>query len=350
MFDDFSQEANQVIHLANEEARVLNHHFIGTENLLLGLVEETQGIASKILKSMGVNATKVRTEVDKIIGRGSGLVGEEIPFTSRTKRVLVNARKQADQFGQKEIDTEHLLLGLISDFIHQTNTNSNRIGISIRILQQLEVDLDSLYQQVIDYIKTVKQQNYQAEETQIIDGKTDNKELDKQIENKSNRANYIEKYVENNILITSPTLEEKVQHLTMMLTGAKQLIAEIETQMRNSQIISSSDVLDAIHQLPVNQITETLENQPNLTDLLIRLHTLIESDKKLNPEDIIEARYQLIILISTSKKIGDASWKRKANTAIKILIGTIVQRPIDSQQLSEYRTILPAISKLLALR
>jgi ATP-dependent Clp protease ATP-binding subunit ClpA len=250
MFDDFSKEANQVILLAKQEARVLNHHFIGTENILLGLVEETQGIASKILESMGVNAIKIRIEVEQIIGRGSGLVGEEIPFTSRTKRILVNARTFAYQFGKREIDTEHLLLSLISDVIHQSNTNSEHVGISIRILQQLEVDLDSLYQQIIDYIRTVKQQNYQEEKILFIDKQIDDNEFGKPEE----RINYIEKYVGNHILITSPNLEEKVKHLAMMLTGAKQLIAEIETQIQNLQIISSSDVLDAIHQLPVNEL------------------------------------------------------------------------------------------------
>lgn len=336
MFDDFSKEANQVIYIAKQEARVLKHHFIGAENILLGLVEEKQGIASKILKSMGVNATKIRTEVDKIIGRGSGYVGEEIPFTCWTKRVLVNARKQAYQLGKTEIDTEHLLLSLIGDVINKSNINSYSVGISIRILQQLEVDLDSLYQQIIDYIRTVKQQNYQEEKIQFID---------------ENKENYIDKYIENTLLITSPSLEEKVKHLAMMLTGAKQLIAEIETQVQNPQNISSSDVLDAIHQLPVNEIAQSsLESIHNLPDLLIRLHALIEGDTKLNSEDIMEARYQLIVLITASKNIGEENWKRKANTAIKILIGTIVQRPIDSHQLSEYRIILPAISKLMVLR
>jgi ATP-dependent Clp protease ATP-binding subunit ClpA len=336
MFDDFSKEANQVIYIAKQEARVLKHHFIGAENILLGLVEEKQGIASKILKSMGVNATKIRTEVDKIIGRGSGYVGEEIPFTCWTKRVLVNARKQAYQLGKTEIDTEHLLLSLIGDVINKSNSNSYSVGISIRILQQLEVDLDSLYQQIIDYIRTVKQQNYQEEKIQFID---------------ENKENYIDKYIENTLLITSPSLEEKVKHLAMMLTGAKQLIAEIETQVQNPQNISSSDVLDAIHQLPVNEIAQSsLESIHNLPDLLIRLHALIEGDTKLNSEDIMEARYQLIVLITASKNIGEENWKRKANTAIKILIGTIVQRPIDSHQLSEYRIILPAISKLMVLR
>jgi ATP-dependent Clp protease ATP-binding subunit ClpA len=340
MFNDFSKEANQVINIAKQEARFLNHHFIGTENILLGLVEEKQGIASKILKSMGVNATKIRTEVDKIIGRGSGYVGEEIPFTCWTKRVLVNARKQAYQLGKTEVDTEHLLLSLIDDVINKNNNNSDYVGISIRILQQLEVDLDSLYQQIIDYIRTVKQQNYQEEKIQFIDEEIDD-----------NKENYIEKYIENTLLITSPNLEEKVKHLAMMLTGAKQLIAEIETQIQNPQNISSSDVLDAIHQLPINQLAQSsLESIDNLPDLFIRLHALIEGDTKLNSEDIMEARYQLIVLITASKNIGEENWKRKANTAIKILIGTIVQRPIDSHQLSEYRSILPAISKLMVLR
>ncbi|BAZ41206.1 ATP-dependent Clp protease regulatory subunit [Calothrix sp. NIES-4101] len=341
MFDDFSQEANQAILVAQQEARILNHHFVGIENILLGLVEIELGIASKILKSMGVDANKIRLEADQIIGRGSGIVGKEIPFTPCSKRIFLKARQEAYQLGEAKINTEHLLLALIRDFVNESTINSTRPSISIRILRNLAVDLDRLYQQIIDYIKTVKTHNHQLEKTRLIAEDTENMG----VESQQNQVSYLDKSVEDNLLITSPLVEEKVKHLAMMLTGAKQLIAEIETHVNPLQSLSASDVLDAIH-----QSHNISENNQNLKDLLIRLHALVEAETKLTTEDISEARNQIFILAFASKKVGEDSWKRKANTAIKILIGTIVQRPLESHQLAEYRTILPTISKLLTLR
>ncbi|MEA5570045.1 Clp protease N-terminal domain-containing protein [Calothrix sp. UHCC 0171] len=340
MFDDFSQEANQAILVAQQEARILNHHFVGVENLLLGLVEIEVGIASKILKSMGVDASKIRLEANKIIGRGSGIVGEQIPFTPSSKRILLKARQEAYQLAETKINTKHLLLALIRDAVNENNITSTHPSISIRILQNLAIDLDKLYQQIIDYRQTVKSP-HQVDTTQMIVEKINKMELG----TKDNQVNYLDKYAENHLLITSPLLEEKVKHLAMMLTGAKQLVAEIETHLNPLQFLSASDVLAAIH-----QSQNISENNQNFKDLLIRLHALVEAETKLTAEDISEARSQIVILAFASKKIGEDSWQRKANTAIKILIGTVVQRPLESHQLAEYRMVLPAISKLLTLR
>ena len=95
--------------LAQEEARRLGHNFVGTEQVLLGLIGEGTGVAAKTLKSMGVNLKDARTEVEKIIGRGSGFVAVEIPFTPRAKRVLELSWDEARQLGHNYIGTEHLL-------------------------------------------------------------------------------------------------------------------------------------------------------------------------------------------------------------------------------------------------
>lgn len=101
MFERFTEKAIKVIMLAQEEARRLGHNFVGTEQILLGLIGEGTGIAAKVLKSMGINLKDARVEVEKIIGRGSGFVAVEIPFTPRAKRVLELSLEEARQLGRK---------------------------------------------------------------------------------------------------------------------------------------------------------------------------------------------------------------------------------------------------------
>jgi ATP-dependent Clp protease ATP-binding subunit ClpC len=99
MFERFTEKAIKVVMLAQEESRRLGHNFVGTEQILLGLIGESTGIAAKVLKSMGVTLKDTRTEVEKIIGRGSGFVAVEIPFTPRAKRVLELSLDEARQLG-----------------------------------------------------------------------------------------------------------------------------------------------------------------------------------------------------------------------------------------------------------
>lgn len=139
MFERFTEKAIKVIMLAQEEARRLGHNFVGTEQILLGLIGEGTGIAAKVLKSMGVNLKDARVEVEKIIGRGSGFVAVEIPFTPRAKRVLELSLEEARQLGHNYIGTEHLLLGLIRE----------GEGVAARVLENLGVDLSKIRTQVI---------------------------------------------------------------------------------------------------------------------------------------------------------------------------------------------------------
>ena len=125
--------------LAQEEARRLGHNFVGTEQILLGLIGEGTGVAAKVLKSLGVNLKDSRIEVEKIIGRGSGFVAVEIPFTPRAKRVLELSLEEARQLGHNYIGTEHLLLGLIRE----------GEGVAARVLENLSIDLTKVRTQVI---------------------------------------------------------------------------------------------------------------------------------------------------------------------------------------------------------
>nr|ADJ57429.1 clp protease ATP binding subunit [uncultured prymnesiophyte C19847] len=139
MFERFTEKAIKVIMLAQEEARRLGHNFVGTEQVLLGLLGEGTGLGPKVLKSMGVNLKDARTEVEKIIGRGSGFVAVEIPFTPRAKRVLELSLEEARQLGHNYIGTEHLLLGLIRE----------GEGVASRVLENLGIDLSRVRSQTI---------------------------------------------------------------------------------------------------------------------------------------------------------------------------------------------------------
>jgi ATP-dependent Clp protease ATP-binding subunit ClpC len=139
MFERFTEKAIKVIMLAQEEARRLGHNFVGTEQILLGLIGEGTGIAAKTLKQMGVNLKDARVEVEKIIGRGSGFVAVEIPFTPRAKRVLELAWDEARQLGHNYIGTEHLLLGLIRE----------GEGVAAKVLESLNVDINRVRSNIL---------------------------------------------------------------------------------------------------------------------------------------------------------------------------------------------------------
>lgn len=142
MFERFTEQSIKVIMLAQEEARRLGHSSVGTEQILLGLIGEGTGIAAKTLKSMGVNLKDARVEVEKIIGRGSGFVAVEIPFTPKAKRVLKLSWNEARQLDHNYIGPEHLLLGLLLE----------GEGIAIRVLENLGTDLTKVRNSVLQLI------------------------------------------------------------------------------------------------------------------------------------------------------------------------------------------------------
>ncbi len=139
MFEHFTSEAIKVVMLAQEEARRLGHNFVGTEQILLGLLGEGTGIAAKVLTELGVTLKDARREVERIIGRGSGFVPPEIPFTPKVKTLFEQSFKEARSLGHTYIGTEHLLLGL---------TEAGE-GVAAKVLQNLGVDLSQVRTAVI---------------------------------------------------------------------------------------------------------------------------------------------------------------------------------------------------------
>jgi ATP-dependent Clp protease ATP-binding subunit ClpC len=112
LFEKFTDKARRVVVLAQEEAKLLNHNYIGTEHILLGLIHEGEGVAAKALEALGINLEQVREQVQDIIGQGQQSPSGHIPFTPRAKKVLELSLREALQLGHSYIGTEHLLLGL----------------------------------------------------------------------------------------------------------------------------------------------------------------------------------------------------------------------------------------------
>ncbi len=139
MFERFTDRARRVVVLAQEEARLLNHAYIGTEHILLGLIHEGEGVAAKALESMSISLEAVRNQVEEIIGQGGSSPSGHIPFTPRAKKVLELSLREALQLGHNYIGTEHILLGLIRE----------GEGVAAQVLVKLGADLSRVRQQVI---------------------------------------------------------------------------------------------------------------------------------------------------------------------------------------------------------
>jgi hypothetical protein len=149
MFERFTDRARGVIVLAQEEARARNHNYLGTEHILLAIIREGEGVAAKVLESLGISLDAVRQQVEGIIGQGQQAPPAHIPFTPRAKKVLELSLREAVQLGHRYIGTEHLLLGLIRE----------GDGVAAQVLVKLGAALDRVRQQVIHLLH-----GHQAEE------------------------------------------------------------------------------------------------------------------------------------------------------------------------------------------
>ena len=142
MFERYTDRARRVVVLAQEEARMLNHNYIGTEHILLGLIHEGEGVAARALESLGISLDAVRQQVEEIIGQGQQPPSGHIPFTPRAKKVLELARRESDALGHAYVGTEHILLGLIRE----------GDGVAAQVLVKLGADFKRVRQQVIQLL------------------------------------------------------------------------------------------------------------------------------------------------------------------------------------------------------
>ncbi len=166
MFEKFTDKARRVVVLAQEEAKLLNHNYIGTEHILLGLIHEGEGVAAKALEALGINLEGVREQVQEIIGQGQQAPTGHIPFTPRAKKVLELSLREALQLGHSYIGTEHLLLGLIRE----------GEGVAAQVLTKLGADTNKVRQQVIQLLS-----GYQGKETVNVGGDNAEKQKGSQI-------------------------------------------------------------------------------------------------------------------------------------------------------------------------
>ena len=155
MFERFTDRARRVVVLAQEEAKMLNHNYIGTEHILLGLIHEGEGVAAKALESLNISLDAVREQVQDIIGQGQQQPTGHIPFTPRAKKVLELSLREALQLGHNYIGTEHILLGLIRE----------GEGVAAQVLVKLGADLNRVRQQVIQLLS-----GYQGKEAVAVGG------------------------------------------------------------------------------------------------------------------------------------------------------------------------------------
>jgi ATP-dependent Clp protease ATP-binding subunit ClpC len=142
MFERFTDRARRVVVLAQEEARMLNHNYIGTEHILLGLIREGEGVAAKSLESLGISLDAVRQQVEEVVGQGQHVPSGHIPFTKRAKKALELSMRESIQLGHSYIGTEHILLGLIRE----------GDGVAAQALVKLGADLNQVRQQVIQLL------------------------------------------------------------------------------------------------------------------------------------------------------------------------------------------------------
>jgi ATP-dependent Clp protease ATP-binding subunit ClpA len=142
VFERFTARAQRVVVLAQEEARMLNHNYLGTEHLLLGLVREGEGVAARALESLGISLQAVRQQVEEIIGQGQQAPAGHLPFTPRAKKVMELAQREADDLGHNYVGTEHLLLGLVRE----------GEGVAAQVLVKLGADLARVRQQVVQLL------------------------------------------------------------------------------------------------------------------------------------------------------------------------------------------------------
>ena len=146
MFERFTDRARRVVVLAQEEARMLNHNYIGTEHILLGLIHEGEGVAAQALTSLGISLEAVRQQVEEIIGQGQEAPSGHIPFTPRAKKVLELSLREALQLGHNYIGTEHILLGLIRE----------GEGVAAQVLVRLGADLNRVRVLVVHLVHSEK--------------------------------------------------------------------------------------------------------------------------------------------------------------------------------------------------
>lgn len=337
MFERFTEKSIKVIMLAQEESRRLGHNFIGTEQLLLGLIGEGTGIASRVLKLMGVNLRDTRREVEKLIGRGSEFVTLEIPFTPRAKKVLEFTLEESRQQGHNYIGTEHLLLGLIRERESEC--------IAVRVLLVLNVDLAVLRNRIIqqtDEWTSEPIENVVITSNDLIQGVVT---ASKRVKQNFAPIDVDDAETEVTVVITSKRVDQNLDRLTTILAEAKVLIQAIEKKLIQGRTSASSEDIDnVINHLP----SSNQDNQLGIKELLIQLKAVIDADLSLTSDDKNEALEQVLVLAAAGQQPTEQKMQKFARTALKILKATVAELDSRNNLVEVCNRILPTIAHFFA--
>ena len=325
MFERFTDRARRVVVLAQEEAKMLNHNYIGTEHILLGLIHEGEGVAAKALESLSISLDAVREQVQDIIGQGQQQPTGHIPFTPRAKKVLELSLREALQLGHNYIGTEHILLGLIRE----------GEGVAAQVLVKLGADLNRVRQQVIQLLS-----GYQGKEAVQVGG--DNPSLDK-------GSQVLDQFGRN---LTAAAREGKLDPVIGREKEAERVMQILSRRSKNNPVligepgVGKTAVVEGLAQAIVRgEVPETLKDKQVYS---LDLGSLIagsryrgdfeERLKKVTKE--IRTRGDIIVFIDeihTLVGAGAAEGAIDAASILKPLLARGELQTIGATTLDEYR-------------
>lgn len=299
MFEKFTEGAIKIIMLAQEESRRMGHNFVGTEQLLLGVIGQKQGIGCKSLEKVNVRLRQTRREIERYIGRGSGFISAEIPFTPRAKRALEMSISEGKDLNQNFVGTEHILLSLIAE----------KDGVAVRTLKKMDVDLVQLRNIILEHIEEMqdkilrpltKSEKLIAErEKRIEQGETTTPTLDEFSENMTKEAMagqldpVIGREKEINDLIAvlarrgknNPVLigEPGVGKTAVAEGLAQRILAETVPNFLDGTIVSALDLGAVLagtkyrgeFEERIKRIVEEVQNDQRVVIVIDEIHTLV---------------------------------------------------------------------------
>jgi len=325
LFEKFTDKARRVVVLAQEEAKLLNHNYIGTEHILLGLIHEGEGVAAKALEALGINLEQVREQVQEIIGKGQQAPSGHIPFTPRAKKVLELSLREALQLGHSYIGTEHLLLGLIRE----------GEGVAAQVLTKLGADTNRVRQQVIQLLS-----GFQGKESVSVGAETNPQPKGSQI---------LDQYGRN---LTLAAAEGKLDPVVGREREIERVMQILSRRTKNNPVligepgVGKTAVVEGLaHAIVTGNVPETLRNKQLYT---LDMGSLIagsryrgdfeERLKKVTKE--IRTRGDIITFIDeihTLVGAGAAEGAIDAASILKPMLARGELQTIGATTLDEYR-------------
>ena len=343
MFERFTDRARRVVVLAQEEARLLNHNYIGTEHILLGLIHEGEGVAARGLESLGISLESVRSQVVEIIGQGSQAPSGHIPFTPRAKKVLELSLREALQLGHNYIGTEHILLGLIRE----------GEGVAAQVLQKLGAELHKVRQTVIQLLSGV-----QGEESSSQSAHPGGSGRGKSSESSSGGSTVLDQFGRN---LTQQARDHKLDPVIGRADEIQRVMQVLSRRTKNNPVligepgVGKTAIVEGLAQrIVANEVPDTLTNRQLYT---LDLGALVagsryrgdfeERLKKVLKE--IRTRGDIILFIDeihTLVGAGAAEGAIDAASILKPMLARGELQTVGATTLEEYRKYLEKDSAL----